>query len=333
MRCLTLANDLRERGDNVFFVSREFDGNAYQQIRFEGFELIPLNNVSNFTWSEDIEDMEVIASEHQKIDWLIVDHYLLDVEWESKIRNFVGKIMAIDDLADRKHDCDILLDQNYYENQKTRYNELVSPKCIKLLGPAYALLRKEFYLVKEKLKDRTGKINHILVFFGSSDPTNQTEIVLTELSELNNINIKIDVVVGESNPNKNNIRNLCLEMNNVVYHQQVSNISKLMNDADLAFGAGGATTWERCYLGLPSITVAFAENQRQTTEDLAESGAIRYLGYIDELSKDDYKNAFLELFNNPQQVKKMSDISFNIVAAQKNNFHPSLEYIISNNNL
>lgn len=193
------------------------------------------------------------------INWVVVDHYDLDVQWERSIRSFAYHLFVIDDLADRMHDCDLLLDQNYYLDLEIRYNDLVPHSCRKLLGPSFILLRDEFINQKRALRKRDGFIKHILVFFGSSDPTNQTKRVLDALVLLQLNEIEIDVVVGMSNPHRNSIKEHCDQSLGLNFYCQVSNMAELISKADLAIGAGGGAMWERCYLGLPTITVVFAK--------------------------------------------------------------------------
>ncbi len=185
--------------------------------------------------------------------------------------------MVIDDLANRKHNCDIILDQNYYADMKLRYQGLVPKYCNQLLGPEYALLRKEFYVAKKTLRKRSGTIKNILVFFGGSDPSNETGKTLEALIQLKTTDLAINVVVGASNPHKDSLKLIC-DINNFNYLCQVSNMAQLMAEADLAIGAGGTTTWERCFLELPSIVIAIAENQVGLCEEAAKAGVITFLG-------------------------------------------------------
>jgi len=118
-----------------------------------------------------------------------------------------------------------------------------------------------------------------MVFFGGSDPTNETAKALEAIRMLNKPDIAVDVVVGSASPHKDKINELCAAMTNVVYHSQVENMAQLMANADLFIGGGGSTTWERCCLGLPSIILVVAQNQAETTAAVAKVGAIWNLGY------------------------------------------------------
>lgn len=289
MRCLTLAEQIKSQIQaNIVFISRDLDKNMNYLVENRGFDLYVLPKKTNknqlhgyeqwltVTQQEDAEEVKGFLQK-QQVDLLIIDSYAVDYKWENIVRPLVKKIMVIDDLANRKHDCDILLDQNYYADMKLRYQGLVPKYCNQLIGPEYALLREEFYIAKKTLRKRSGIIKNILVFFGGSDPSNETGKTLEALIQLKTTDIAINVVVGASNPHKESLKLIC-DINNFNYLYQVSNMAQLMAEADLAIGAGGTTTWERCFLELPSIVVAIAENQVRLCEEAAKAGVITFLG-------------------------------------------------------
>lgn len=295
MRCLTLADRLRERGATVHFICRELPGHLGGLLVDKGYPVgwlpapgsddpaIPTHTAHSawlgVPWQADAEQPRAMLAGLPEVDWLIVDHYALDRTWEAQMRPLVERIMVIDDLADRPHDCDLLLDQNLYPNLEHRYDNLVPTDCRKLLGPRYALLRPEFGEARKTLRVRDGSIRRILIFFGGSDPTNETTKALEAIRLLDRPDINVDVVVGETNPHKEKVKTLCATLPNVIYHCQVSNMAELMAAADLAIGAGGATTWERCCLGLPSVVCIIADNQVEMTNALANDGCLLSLGW------------------------------------------------------
>lgn len=201
MRCLTLAGELKEAGAQIIFICRECEGNLCDLIEKQG---IPVARISGElqSWEADAFQSLEALKKYGKADWLVVDHYSLDHRWEAGIRNAAEKIMVIDDLADRIHDNDLLLDQNLYEDLENRYNGLAPPHCIKLLGPRYALLRPEFRKARASLRKRDGIIRRILVSFGGSDPSNETAKALEAIGLLGKPEIAVDVVVGSSNPHR-----------------------------------------------------------------------------------------------------------------------------------
>lgn len=332
MRCLTLAEELRSRGAVCHFICRAHPGNLTALLRQRGFDVTELPGGSpGFTpikdegapptahaqwlgcdWHSDVEQtLDVVQA--IRPDWMVVDHYAIDIRWEKILRPHVRRMMVIDDLADRAHVCDLLLDQNFYADMATRYIGLTPETCTMFLGPTHVLLRPEFIQAKQHLRQRDGVVRHILVFFGGSDPTNQTRNVLVALGKLNRQEIAVDVVIGGANPHRSHLQELCKSMPNVALHYQVSNMAELIGRADLGIGAGGAAMWERCYLGLPTITVAFADNQVRTTEDVARLGAIKYLGRCNSFSSSEYELAINEVFDSPEQLKRMSEVSQTLV--------------------
>ena len=183
-----------------------------------------------------------------------------------------SQIFVIDDLADRKHNCDVLLDQNFYLDSTHRYKNLVTTECKLLLGPKYALLRDEFRDARQTVKPRIGEVERILVFLGGMDAGNYTSSVINVLEEIG-VQAHVDIVIGATHPQSENIVQRCLKLG-YFCHIQTSRIAELIASADLAIGAGGSATWERCCLGLPSITFSVAKNQDQLVSDAAIEGVI-----------------------------------------------------------
>lgn len=333
MRCLTLADELRSMGANIIFFCKNTPGNMIPHIQSKGYEVwsyIQESEDNYFYW--DIDANCIVDKMKRNFihpGWLIVDHYGIDYKWENKVRPYVSNIMVIDDLADRKHDCDVILDQNFYEDPDDRYNHLVSIKCKTFIGPEYVLLRPEFKDPLKKDKFRNGHIANILVFFGGSDPTNETVKTLRALKEVSLINCSVDVVVGASNPNNEIIKDLVNTASNMRYHYQVNNISDLMYNADLAIGAGGTATWERCYLGLPAIVIITAENQVKAISLASKKGAILCLGHSTNVTEKTLLDAVNTLSRDPARVKEMSITSKQIMnSSEVSQYTPVATYIM-----
>lgn len=326
MRCLTLADRLQERGARVLFVCRGHEGNLVSFVEGKGYRVAKLPQPGapyrpaagdvaqaawlGVAWREDAEETSR-ALQGERMDWLVVDHYGIDRRWHKKLRPHAERIMVIDDIADRPHDCEILLDQNLYRDMDARYRDLVPENCRKLLGPAYALLRPEFAQARQALRDRSGEIARVLVFFGGVDPTNETMKALQALSLFPKL--AVDAVVGAANPFKDRIRLFCSERTGYRYHCQIGNMAQLMGEADLVVGAGGSATWERCFLGLPSITLTNAENQVETTTAVAAAGATLFLGRCSDVDSHDISAALGSLLRDPVLVRGMGKKSIEIM--------------------
>lgn len=311
MRCLTLAGQLREHGAEVVFVCRDLPGGMSEYLRAAGYGVILLPGHET---DASATSAALRTAFPGGADWLIVDHYGLDIAWEQQLRPHARKLMVIDDLADRRHDCDLLLDQNYYRDLEHRYDGLVPPHCRKLLGPAYLLLREEFKIARKRLRQRDGSVRNVLVFFGGSDPANETRKAVEAFGQLNLPEVAVQVVVGAANPNREVLEKMCGELSKMTFHCQVSNMAEMITRADLGIGAGGSSMWERCFLGLPTITVVFADNQQRTTEDVAATGAIKYLGWSDQLSPGGYARTIAELVEDSESVRRIGAAALNLVS-------------------
>ena len=294
MRCLTLADALRARGAQTRFVSRHLPEHLRIKLAAQGHEFAlidtprndgSLDKLAHASWlgvsqAQDAGDT-ILALSGQNWDWLIVDHYALDAHWESKLRQVSKKILAIDDIADRQHDCDILLDQNFYTKMQTRYNGKVPEHCRLMLGPRYALLRDEFRRLHEQVEPRSGPVRRILVFFGGVDADNYTSRAIVALSGPDITGIHVDVVIGAQHPFREQIEVACAQ-SGFVCHVQTDKMAELMAAADLAIGAGGSACWERCCLGLPALSFCTADNQQTQVADAAERGLL----YAPEVQSD-----------------------------------------------
>ena len=328
MRCLTLAGGFRDRGAEILFVCRKLNGDLSQLVRDRGFDLRRLRAPTSdrrildwndhatwleVSWEKDADECVEVLRNFGVADWLVVDHYALDNKWEKCLRPYAEKIMVIDDLADRYHDCDLLLDQNFYAELETRYDGLVPASCEKLLGPHYALLRPEFHQFRECQSVSDGKVRRVLVFYGGSDRTNETGKALQAIANLKFENVNFDIVVGQSNSNKITIENICRTLPNVDVHCQVENMAEMMAAADLYLGAGGTTTWERSCLGLPSVVTTVASNQEELTKYCAKKGLLLWLGRCQDVTALHIESVLRLLLHSPVNFECISETSMRIV--------------------
>jgi len=301
MRCLTLAAVFKENGLEVEFICRKLEGNLIEKIREVGFKVneLDLSDQANVdsklahahwlgaTQAKDAEDCAQIIS-GKKVEWLIVDHYALDEDWQNHLRPYFKKLLVIDDLADRKHQCEILLDQTF-GRQPQDYSKHILNASKLLLGSKYALLRPEFATCRRGSLDRrsTTNLNHILVTLGGYDAKNFTERVLEELKRSSlPYDVKITVLMGGGSPHLSSVK---LKASELAYNTDVQvdsgNIAEIMASADIAIGAAGATTWERCCLGLPTIQIIVANNQRYLSESLERQNIVKLATHTEEIPR------------------------------------------------
>lgn len=314
MRCLTLADTLRDYGGECHFVCRAHEGNLSNLIRAHGHSLhllpicdIELGNLETkgtsfvyekwlgTNWESDAADTLAEIGE-SKVDWLIIDHYALDANWEKCLRPKCKKIMVIDDLANRVHDCNLLLDQNLIAHLNQRYFDKVPSYCHLMLGPEYALLKSDYSLLHDRAPYRQGPVRRILIYFGGAD-NNLTSMAVSSVLSLQRSDLIIDVVINPDSINASVLREQVLEHKNIILHTRLPSLAPLMLKADLAIGASGATSWERCCLGLPALVISVAENQVPIASELDKLGIIRWLGDISKVSKEEIAKGLDEIIN------------------------------------
>lgn len=298
MRCLALAHKLRGQGCECHFICRELKGHLIDQIEEQGFHVYRLNSVPaveikspvarddtelprhahwlGVSWQSDVEVCLPIL-EVLEPDWLIVDHYALDARWEREVCPPKSRLLIIDDLSDRKHLADVLLDQNLGRKMED-YKALVPAHCNCLIGPEFALLRPEFAQWRgaslARRRQQPG-LKRLLISLGGVDQDNVTGQVLEILKKCNLPNeCEICVIMGDTAPWLSEIK---VQVGELPWTTEVavgvSDMGRRMAEADLAIGAAGSTSWERCCLGLPTLMVVLADNQREIAEYLEMAGA------------------------------------------------------------
>lgn len=303
MRCLTLANALRERGARCTFICRPHSGHLLDMIAQGGHHAVALPNGGTTThhmpadlahaawlgtdWQTDAQQTSG-ALGNESVDWLVVDHYALDHRWEQALRPHCQNLMVIDDLADRLHDCDVLLDQNLGRSAQD-YGGLLKPQTTTFISPHYALLRPEFaQLRSQSLARRTqSQLKHLLITMGGVDKDNATGQVLKALTACHlPTDLRITVVMGPHAPCLADVQQQAAQM---PWPTQVlvgvNAMAQLMADSDLCIGAAGSTSWERCCLGLPTLLLVLADNQLQGAQALEKACAALVLGNAQNVSQ------------------------------------------------
>lgn len=265
MRCLALADALAASGARVSFVSRDLPEPIQQIVEAHGHAVCPLDGAT-----DDAASTRATLC-GRTVDWVVVDHYGLDASWETAMRASARHLLVIDDLANRPHDCDILLDQNLWPNPR-RYDGLVPSACRTLFGPLYALLRPEFHEARAQARPAEGAVRRVLVSFGGTDPAGGTQVALDALTGID-AGLHVDVVVGAAHPDREALQAECARRG-YACHIQSARMAALMAEADLAIGAGGVSMWERCAVGLPTVTVAIASNQEEGVAEAARRGLL-----------------------------------------------------------
>jgi len=319
VRCAALAEELRRRGATVWFLCRPLAGDAREWLRSHGFDVLTFAEVvpvvdshdGVLDGSADAAATRAVLEELGAVDWLVVDSYELDIKWETAQRDLVGKILVIDDLHSRPHDCDILLDQNPQERQD-QYLGLVSPKCTLLLGPRYAMLRPAFRDMRNMRSAATGDAR-LLVFAGGGDQRNLTSKILRALLQSEAKELPVDVVCTRGSRGLDSVKALCQALPRCTLHVQTEDMARLMAQATLMVGAPGSTSWERACLGLPAVLMSVAQNQQGIGRMLARARAALYLGDESDVSESYLASLTSRLLKRPQLLERMRKAALRMV--------------------
>lgn len=291
MRCLTLARALRPITDEIVFLCRISEGDISGHIERSGFAVARIgladsvgSDVSGVLGSsqwlqvsqaDDARDCLAILNAFNP-DLTIVDHYGLDATWHRIVSSNCKRIAVIDDLANRNHYCDILIDQTYGRDGAD-YIDLVPPRTKLLIGSRFALLRPEFSLLREaSLKRRTSNtIKRVIVSMGGVDKDDYAGKILSALAPyVVPQHLEVHIVMGSTSPHLDAIKDkVAASGERIRLSVDLDNMAEAMMVADLAIGAAGSTSWERCCMGLPTIMFVVAENQRKIAANLEAAGA------------------------------------------------------------
>jgi UDP-2,4-diacetamido-2,4,6-trideoxy-beta-L-altropyranose hydrolase len=281
MRCLSLAESLTSVGGHCVFLCRPAPGDLIDEVERRGHRVIRMDSTANDAHASG----EVLAK--LAVDWLVLDHYGLGLEWEQAVGRHARNLLVIDDIG-RDHECSLLLDQNFHNPMHGSYRRTM-PEAKLLLGPQFALLRGEFAALRPAaLRRRTGMLSRFLVSMGGSDPGNATGKALAGLGSAWKDGWQVDVIIGAGNPHHEAIQSICARLPAAAVHVQTAKMAQLMTAADCAIGAGGSTTWERCCLGLPSLITIISDDQSSIATAVAHAGAQLLLGLDKDITPEDY---------------------------------------------
>lgn len=272
MRSLTLARALEAQGATCVFVgppavSELLDAFAPETPR------IP---------AEDL----AAAAVREAFDAIVFDHYGLS-EPDHRAMAQGRPVLVIDDLANRPLGADIVLDSGP-ERRAGDYLGLTSETTRLLLGPAYAPVRPEFAALREPaLAWRGEPVQRVLVSMGLTDVGGVTARIVERLRHRVQ-DIGIDVVLGGQSPSLPGLAKVARRDPRLMLHVDTPHMARLTAEADIGVGAAGSATWERCVLGLPSLMVVLADNQRAAARAMAE----REAALVVDIAAADFDAAF-----------------------------------------
>ena len=270
MRCLTLARALTERGAECAFVESRAAAPILRRFGWPAQTLLAM---------ADAQDLPALVAsaedfaERLQVDLVVVDHYGVDAPLEQALRINGRRVVVIDDLADRPHACDLLVDPGY-GRRREQYEPLIVGECATMVGPSHALVRPEFGAARQRALGRRAKhgpVRRALIALGLTDVGGVTGRVVTALSDQLG-DARLDIVLGADAPSLPALREAALTDRRLHLWVDTPEMASLMADADIAIGAGGSSVWERATVGLPSATVILAENQRGMIDLMAGAG-------------------------------------------------------------
>lgn len=295
VRCLALAKKFKEIGARLFLVTKNETRQLFPNLN-EIFDNI-------FYIKTDQNLNESIRSEFgfNNIDVLIIDDHQSNNVIEEQFQKITSKLIVLSDNPINKHSCDILIDSNF-GRCKADYEELVSQKCLTLLGSEYIILRDEF----TKYPAARTEQKSIVVSVGYTDPASLSEFYLKSLVEIENVH-PVDVIIGHAPKALENASKLAARANfDLTIHEKPENISAIMSHAFLALGAGGGSVWERCAMGVPSVTIEVASNQKYLLDALNKMGAIMHLGEIENVSQKQMSQFLISALKDRKKLNRIA---------------------------
>lgn len=318
MRCITLADALTDQGHQCTFICKNHEGSLINKLREKGYKVHDLACKNKAVAASDLAHSQWLGSspaddamlsqdiiKEVSCDWLIIDHYGIDITWESLLRPYTKKIMVIDDLADREHDCDILLDQNI-GRAESDYRNLVNKSCVLLVGNKYCLLRKQFQDVRDRQDQSCNKyqLQTLLIYFGGTDPYGITLKIIETLPKKIYSTFKVIVIMGSGSKFLEKVKNECTQRN-IELLMEVSNIASVINKINVAIVSCGFICYELAYMEVPAIYFGLSKIQNKVAFHLEQQGLGIALN-LDKYKKYDYNL----IINNTLKIDRNNFVDF-----------------------
>lgn len=319
MRCLTLAKALRARGAQVLFACRALEGNQIERIQQDFSVLVlpahyageqgGLTPEASVCAAADFAAVRGVVGERH-FDWCVLDHYGLGLEWQRQVMDLCRRLLVIDDLPQREHDCDLLLDQNLLTERPGMYPGRTTQR---LFGPRYSLLRAEFGEYRAVPRPAAQQLPRLLLFFGGGA---SAQALLQVVPALLPLPVRLDIVIGSAGAERAALEQLLLGRAEACLHVDTEHMAKLLHDTDLYVGSGGTVTWERACLGVPGVVAALSLNQIAMSRACAAAGLQDYLGESHTLQPQDWQNAVGQLLAQPERLAEMRQRATALVDGQ-----------------
>lgn len=307
-RCLALIEAWRRRGgeatvltaaENDLVMSRIIEAGAVARA-------LDRSHPDPMDLNKTLELLRFDADESGSVPWLVLDGYDFDPVYQAAIREAHQPVLVIDDMAhhDRYH-ASVLLNQNI-DAGTLKYESDEDTLC--LLGTDYILLGSQFLSRGPAERDVPPVAQRILVTLGASDPHQITSTVVAALRSIDQVAFLVRVVVGATNRNMSSVAQSIEEASDRHHFELVHDsrdMPALMTWADLAVSAGGSTTWELAYMGVPSVVLVLADNQAAVAGGLDRAGVALSLGPFSERDVDRLSQAIWQLACDPERRRGM----------------------------
>lgn len=307
-RCFNFAKILKKRKRVFYFISKDLNKSFINILKKENFSYLNINSLKKISHIKDIV-------KKKKIEILISDYYHLDTKMKGEIKKKIKTLIVIDDFTHKKHNCDVYINNNFM-SEKTKFKiKKLNPDTKLFLGTNYFIQPKKFFFKKKKIND---KIKKVFVFFGSSDPSNETVKFINAVGNFKKI--KFFILIGKINKNYEQIEKLTNNKKNMKIFHNLTNLEtlELMKNKDFSFGAGGINLFERLFQGLPSAVICNAENQKSSLMELKKKNVIYFLGYKNKISKLSITNFFKNLISKPKIIYKLHKNTYKYFGVKNN---------------
>ncbi|MEL7388151.1 MAG: UDP-2,4-diacetamido-2,4,6-trideoxy-beta-L-altropyranose hydrolase [Pseudomonadota bacterium] len=314
-RSIAIFEGWRNQGGECLFVCQDVPGNMIGYLSWVGFDVLAIRQTA-----DQRDDAAAFCDAVQQwggADAVWVDHYGLDATWENELQSAVQVVGAMDDLANRSHACDLLVDSSHGTDERHLYDGLLQKQdSLCLIGPAYVALRKEFAEYKQEMPFHPSRAKNVVVTLGGNDPLDASNLVLNAIdcSELSDIAFRL--TVGSANSRAEELLARAETLQNVTALYQHEDMVGLMAWGDLCIGAGGTTSWERCYMGLATLGLTLAENQSAFMTRLEQLGVARSVGWADRISVSDLRAEIVDAVCDRAWRMKASTIGLELIDGQ-----------------
>tara|TARA_Y100001968_G_scaffold319582_1_gene351323 strand:+ start:2057 stop:3097 length:1041 start_codon:yes stop_codon:yes gene_type:complete len=312
-RCLSLAKEFKINGIKSTFICQDLAGLDTSLFDEEEYSYYIIPATKNLL-KDAINSKKVIDKINLKVDLLIIDNYNINFIWENLLKDSADKLVVIDDLINNKHECDLIINQVYGTKKKDYDNYILKP-CIFLLGNKYMMIRKEFLEERKEIVYYSDmkKIKDVHISFGLNDKDALTikfsKLILEYFPQL-----RLHISIGNKFMFINELKLLSkLNKKRIVFTMNTKNVAAQMSKCQIAIGSPGMLTWERAFLGLPSLQLGTSKNQVEIMEKLDYYGICKWLGLAETIQDSEFIDKFKSFLHDSELLEEMRNNCLGII--------------------